>query len=261
MKIGMISNYQDNGFDYALQNKMEFIEICNNFDPDTERFINSMPAIKANIERTGIAVGSVGRWNHDLNEGGRINPEKLQKYKDELNAAAAIGSDVYVCGVNRDDSVSLFKNYLAAIDMFSELVKEAEGKNIKVAVQNCDWNNFIVNPIDWEIVLGEIPQLTIKYDCSHCYNRGNNYLTELSDWGERISHIHIKGTTHAGGKRWVDDPPAGMDDIKWGSVFSILYARKYTGGLSLEPHSGTWHGDLCTKGIQFTYDYISKFVF
>ena len=89
----------------------------------------------------------------------------------------------------------------------------------------------------------------------------HRYLTELSDWGERVSHIHIKGTTHAGGKRWVDDPPAGMDDIKWGSVFSILYARGYNGGLSIEPHSGTWHGELCTKGIRFTHDFISKFVF
>lgn len=260
MKIGMISGYHSGGFDFARDSKMEFIEICNNFDSDTENFMKSAESIKANIERTGVLVGSVGRWNHSLNEGGKINREKLKKYIWEMETAAYLGSPVYVCGINRDPSVSMYKNYTAAIEMFGAIIEAAKDKNIKIAVQNCDWNNFIVNPADWDIVLGELDELTIKYDCSHSYNRGNNYLSELSDWCERVSHIHIKGTTHAGGKRWVDDPPAGMDDIKWPSVFSVLYARGYDGGLSIEPHSKTWHGELGAKGINFTYNYISKFL-
>lgn len=239
---------------------MNFIEICNNFDSETDNFMKSAESIKAEIERTGVLIGSVGRWNHSLNEGGTINKEKLEKYKWEMETAAYLGSPVYVCGINRDPSVSMYKNYTAAIEMFGSLIEFAKDKNIKIAVQNCDWNNFVVNPADWEIVLGELDALTIKYDCSHAYNRGKNYLQELSDWGERVSHFHVKGTTHAGGKRWVDDPPAGMDDIKWSSVFSVLYARRYDGGLSIEPHSSTWQGALGEKGIKFTYNYISNFV-
>ena len=71
--------------------------------------------------------------------------------------------------------------------------------------------------------------------------------------------MHVKGTTHAG-SRPVDDPPAGMDDIRWSSLFSILYARKYDGDLSIEPHSATWQGKLGDAGVAFTRDFIRPFI-
>ena len=74
-----------------------------------------------------------------------------------------------------------------------------------------------------------------------------------------FAHMHVKGTTHAG-RRGVDDPPAGMDDIQWGSLFSILYARKYNGDLSIEPHSATWQGELGEAGVAFTKNFMQKFV-
>ena len=118
------------------------------------------------------------------------------------------------------------KFYLVACgSFFSELIKRADGR-IKIAVQNCSWNNFIVSPKEWEVVLGELPSLMIKYDASHAYNRNEGYLGQLNDWCDRVAHIHIKGTTHAG-KKAVADPPAGMDDIMWRPLFSILYSNGY----------------------------------
>ena len=64
----------------------------------------------------------------------------------------------------------------------------------------------------------------IKYDASHAYNRNEDYLGQLNDWCDRVAHVHIKGTTHAG-KKAVADPPAGMDDILWRPLFSILYSK------------------------------------
>ena len=58
----------------------------------------------------------------------------------------------------------------------------------------------------------------------------------------------------------MDDPPAGMDDIKWRSLFAILYARKYNGDLSIEPHSATWQGELGKKGVDFTAKFIKEFI-
>jgi sugar phosphate isomerase/epimerase len=81
----------------------------------------------------------------------------------------------------------------------------------------------------------------------------------MSDWGERIAHFHIKGVVRAG-DRAVDDPPAGMDDINWGAVFAILYARGYKGDLSIEPHSKTWSGELGDAGVVYTRKFIEKFI-
>ena len=131
--------------------------------------------------------------------------------------------------------------------------------HIIIAIQNCHWNNFIDSPEQWKVILGENPDLWLKYDASHAYNRNADYLAEMSDYGEKIAHFHVKGTTHAG-SRAVSDPPAGMDDLHWGSIFSILYARGYDGDLSIEPHSKTWQGELGAAGVEFTRQFISKFV-
>ena len=108
-------------------------------------------------------------------------------------------------------------------------------------------------------MLGELPELCLKYDPSHAYSRSADYLAELSDWGERVAHVHVKGITRAG-KCAIDDPPAGMDDLKWGAIFSILYARGYDGDLSIEPHSKTWRGERGAAGVAFTKRFIEQYM-
>lgn len=258
MRLGRIIGYNAEGFDTVKNTKLDFIEVCCNHQPDMENFIAAKDDIKANIARTGIDISCVGRWNHDVQENGKLIPEKLEAYLALVDAAVEVGAKTFVCGCNYDESVSLYKNYTNAIALFDALIKRADGK-LKVAIENCDWNNFVVSPKHWEVVLGELPELCIKYDASHAYNRGEDYLEQLSDWGERVAHVHIKGTTHAG-KRAVDDPPAGMDDIMWRPLFSILYARGYNGDLSIEPHSRTWRGPLGNAGVAFTRDFIRGFM-
>lgn len=260
MRLGRIQNdYSAEGFDLVKNSELEFIEICCNNDAESEKLIASKDSVKEQISRTGIDVSCVGRWNHSLMRDGGIDRSASDIYYRLLDTAVELGARTFVCGCNYDSSVSLYKNYSNMISFLSSLCDKARGTGVKVALQNCDWNNFITSPEHWEMVLGEIPELYIKYDASHAYNRGQNYLDQLSDWGERVAHVHIKGTTHAG-KKWVDDPPAGMDDIKWGSLFSILYARKYDGDLSIEPHSATWSGELGNAGVAYTRDFIRKFI-
>lgn len=259
MRLGRIQNdFSAQGFDLVAEQGLDFIEICCNFPHDMDNVIASVDSIKEQIARTGIDVSCVGRWNHDIQENGEINEERLAHYIRLLDAAIEIGAKTFVCGCNYDKSICLFDNYKNAIYMFSRLIEHADGR-IKIAIQNCDWHNFIVSPEHWEIVLGALPELYLKFDASHAYNRGENYLDQLSDWCDRVAHVHIKGIVHAG-KNSVDDPPAGMDDISWRSLFAILYARGYNGDLSIEPHSKTWRGELGNAGVLFTRDFIRGFI-
>lgn len=38
----------------------------------------------------------------------------------------------------------------------------------------------------------------IKFDASHAYKRSEDYLEQLSDWGEKVAHFHLKGIVKAG---------------------------------------------------------------
>ena len=260
MRLGRIqNNYTAEGFDLVAAQGLSFIEICCNNAEEAQALIDAKESVQAEIARTGIDVSCVGRWNHDLQENGGIHEEKLKTYIDLLDTAIELGAKTFVCGINYDESVSLFRNYQNAVSFFRTLCDHAKGTGIKVAVQNCKWNNFVISPDQWKVVLGEVEDLWIKFDASHAYHRGDNYLAELSDWGHRVAHIHIKGTTIAG-KTKVADPPAGMDDIKWPSLFAILYSIGYDGDLSIEPHSKIWKGELGAAGIDFTKKFISQYL-
>lgn len=258
MRLGRICGYDKEAFERIKNQGLDFIEVCCNNEDELDAFVAAKENTKALISQTGIGISSVGRWNHDLVVDGKLVEVRVAKYQALLLTARELGAKTFVCGINYDQSISLYQNYGLAIAFFSKLVKLADGK-IKVAVQNCDWNNYVVSPREWEVILGEIPELMIKYDPSHAYNGGRDYMAETSDWGERIAHFHVKGTTHAG-SRTVADPPAGMDDIRWGAVFSILYDRGYDGDLSIEPHSSTWLGELGNAGVLFTRDFIRKLI-
>ena len=260
MRLGRIQNkYTADGFDLVKNSGLDFIEICCNNESDMQKLVAAKDSVKAEIARTGIDVSCVGRWNHDILENGKISEAHLGEYKKLLDTAIELGAKTFVCGCNYDESLSLYRNYSLAIEFFGTLIEHAGDSGIRIAIQNCHWNNFIVAPEHWKIVLGELSDLWLKFDASHTYNRHDDYLAELSDWGERVAHVHIKGTTHAGARK-VDDPPAGMDDIQWSSLFAILYARGYNGDLSIEPHSKTWHGELGDAGVAFTRDFIRKFM-
>ncbi|MBE6552097.1 MAG: sugar phosphate isomerase/epimerase [Ruminococcaceae bacterium] len=259
MRIGRIQNdYSASGFDLVKNSGLEFVEICRNDDNEAERLIADKESVKEQIIRTGIDVSSVGRWNHNILKNGKIDEERFERYAALLDTAIYLNAKTFVCGCNYDDSLSLFKNYCNAIEFFGRLIERADGR-INVAIHNCEWGNFVYSPKQWEVVLGELSKLYIKFDPSHAYNRGSDYLSELSDWCERVAHIHIKGTVHAG-KRHVDDPPAGMDDINWRAFFAILYSRGYDGDLSIEPHSGAWLGERGNAGVKFTADYMRQFI-
>ncbi len=259
MKFGMINGFSDKSFDYVKSKGLSFIEICRNYDEDTLKFIDAVDDIKRNIERTGIEIASVGRWNALPNVGGKLDADVYDLMVRTMDAAHAVGAPVFVCGCNQDKEISLLRNFNFAVEYFSRLLEEADKRNMKLAVYNCSWGNFVHSPAQWSIVLGELPQLMLKYDCSHAYYRNSDYLEELDKWCERIAHFHVKGAVSVNGRR-IDDPPAGMDNLDWPRIFAILYKHGYDAGLSIEPHSATWKGELGEVGVDFTINYIRPFI-
>lgn len=267
MKLGMIcesmqDQYGPVAFSSCEKLGLDFIEVCCNFDKDTDDFLAKVSETKKYVENSPVKIGSVGRWNLHANKGGIIDAKELDKNIRLMNAAAEVGSPVFVCGCNYDGDVSRYKNYGAAIEYFSRITEEANKIGIKAATYNCDWGNFVCHSAAWDIILQEVPDLWIKYDPSHAFHRTRgylNYLEELDRWLPRIAHMHVKGAAYLNGEG-IDDPPAGMDQIDWNTVFVLIYKYGYDAGLSIEPHSSVWNGELGEKGVQFTIDFIRKFM-
>ena len=261
MKLGIIRNQNDeNAFAFAKEKGLSFVELCLNFEPEAQQFIAQADVLKKRSEEAGIPFASIGRWNASpLDEQGKIRPHLLEEAKRTIDAAHALGCPVYVCGATWVEGLSLYQNYTAAIRFFGEVLDYARPLGMKVAIYNCHWSNWITGAKEWEVVLGELPELGIKFDASHSIAGGRDYITELRDWANRIYHVHIKGFVQIGGQ-YVDAPPAGLDAINWPTEMAILYSAHYNGGLSIEPHSEVWQGELGARGIDYTIRYMKQFL-
>ena len=260
MKLGIIQDWTEDGFRYAASKGLQAVEYCVNGNYDTAEFASHVPELKTYIEKYGICVGSIGRWGFlRIDANGKIIPSALQDDKNLIDAASALGCPVFNCGCNYTDGLSFAENCRIAKEYFSLLLDYAEGKNVKIAVFNCDWGNFVVSSDTWRVILTDLPKLGIKYDTSHCIGRGGDYLKEMLDWGDRIYHFHVKGSSYIAGEHY-DDPPAGLDDVKWGPVMNLLYTKGYDGMLSIEPHSDKWKGALGDWGVDFTIAFIRPYI-
>ncbi len=258
MKLGIIVSPTADSFDYASALDLEFVEFCFNVGYDVKQLSGIVPELKAASARTGVAVGSIGRWGSDrIAKDGNLIMEELQVSYDLIDAASDLGCPVFVCGCNYIEERSYYENVVSAIEYFSRLIEYGKNKGVQIAAYNCHWNSFIVDETAWKLIHAHLPELGIKYDPSHARYAGQDYLKEMRDWGHRFLHVHIKGSVIIDGARF-DDPPAGMDQTEWGTFMAVLYGVGYDGGLSIEPHSHTWSGELGEKGVKYTVDMMNR---
>lgn len=260
MVLGIIKRWERENIRSVKELGLTAVEFCVNYDAEAADILAKKEEVKASCEEFGVKVGSLGRWGMPrFDAQGGIIPAALQQDKELIDLARFFDCPVYNVGCNYIEGKDFSENCKNAVKYFSLLLDYAQDKNVKIAVYNCEWDNFVCEPKAWREVLGALPALGVKYDTSHCINRGGDYLKEIADWGERIYHFHIKGNLRVNGETY-DDSPAGLDTTKWGAVMALLYIKNYNGMLSIEPHSGNWHGARGEWGVRFTVNFMRPFI-
>ena len=264
MKLGIIASPEnETTFETVKSLGLDGMEFTVNHNIDSKKFLDDVPVIRKRLAQNGLAALSVGRWGMKrVDDDGKRIPEAFEHDKNVILGASQLGCPVFNCGCNYAKNRTLQENYEIAIGYFADLIAFAEDKNVKIAVYNCEWENFVIEPEQWRVVMPALPTLGIKYDPSHCTERTGGYdayLPEMLAFGDRFYHFHVKGSLIVGGKRY-DDPPAGMDGINWGAVFDILYTKNYAGAVCYEPHSPYWTGKKGRWGIDFSLNYIKPFL-
>jgi sugar phosphate isomerase/epimerase len=261
MKLGMIYAVREESFKSAANQGLDFVEFCINGGYDTDGFLNQLPQIKAWMETYQVGVGSIGRWKTNiLDINGDIDHRELEIAYELIDAASYLNCPNYVCGCNFIDTLSYYENCTRAIEFFEKLIEYGKSQKVDISTYNCRKTNFVHSPLAWTIIHGHLRNLGIKYDPSHAVYHEGDYLKEALAWGHRFYHVHLKGSLVVDGLR-IDDPPAGLDQTDWKAFMSILYAKKYDRGLSIEPHSPNWQGELGSKGVEYTLAYMKSLLF
>lgn len=262
MKLGLITTWTEDGIkrirDYGLENA----EFCINEGNDGAKVLASAPEVNVNLEKYGVSVGACGRWGSKrVDENGKMIEAQFGHDVNLIKFCSEIGCPVYNCGVNFAENLTFEQNCDVASEYLTRLVEEGKKNNVKIAVYNCNWENFIHSPHEWDIILKNVEGLGIKFDPSHSINHnggGEDYLVEMRDYADKFYHFHLKGVVYIDGKKY-DEPPVGLDSVRWGNVFDILYTKNYDGLCSLEPHSPQWTGRKASWGVHFSVNYMKQF--
>lgn len=256
MKLGMISWITEECFIQAREKELEFIEL--DVNDRAEEFLMNADLLKEYVEKYDMPVQAVGRWGSQRITKDGINQEELELEYKLIDASVPLRCEVYITGCNYIEELSYYENCTLAIQYFEKLIEFGKKYDIKIATYNCSWNNFVRNSMAYTMIHGYLKDLYIKYDPSHCLcHDGGNYMKDVVEWGDRFAHVHLKGVIMIDGQLY-DSPPAGMDEINWPAFLSVLYAKGYKGGLSIEPHSENWMGELGNKGVDRTIEYFKK---
>ena len=255
MELGIISWISEADFVRVKNKGLSFVEL--DVNDRAQEFLEHLAEVKEYSAKYGLPVAAIGRWGSNRICAEGICAEELELECQLIDAAGELGCGVYITGCNYVDELSYYENCTHAIHYFEKLIAYGRDKNVKIATYNCRWNNFVCDPEAFRIIHGYLKDLYIKYDPSHCVYAGGDYLKEARDWGSRFIHVHIKGSLVVEGQRF-DDPPAGLDMTNWKAFLAILYAKGYDGGLSIEPHSENWRGELGEKGVDLTIRYIRQ---
>ncbi|MFV0424226.1 MAG: sugar phosphate isomerase/epimerase family protein [Bacilli bacterium] len=254
MKLSCIIENDFKDLEYFKSIGIENFELCTHENAD--EFFQNIASIKQIIKDNQVNIISLGRWGAKKIIDGQVCNRQLQIDFNHIKIANELGSKLFCTGINYDDELSVLDNYNITVNYFQKLIEYGKQYDVEIAVVNCDWNNYILGSEQWKILLGSLPELKIKYDPSHIYYRSVDYLKELEFLGDKVGHVHLKGCVKVDNNRF-DDPPAGLDQIDWNSILTILYANNYDGYLSIEPHATKINRKITKKGVEYTYNYFA----
>lgn len=204
MTLGMISWIHEEDFQRVKAKGLSFVEL--DVNDRVKEFLDALEQTKEYSKKYDLPVAAIGRWGSARIDENGIREEELAIEYSLIDAAAELGTGIYITGCNYVDSLSYYENCSFAIAYFEKLIAYGKEKNIKIATYNCRWNNFVCNAEAYKIIHGYLKDLYIKYDTSHCINAGGDYLQETRDWGKRFIHVHLKGAVKIEGKVY-DNPP------------------------------------------------------
>ena len=149
----------------------------------------------------------------------------------------------------------------AFLDVWCEVKKYADDVGVTLCVQSGGQT-----PQSWDIIFSRMDGIGLKYDPSFSLQAGRSYASEIVKYGKLIKHVHVKDevifeqtTDFSQGLKPHRYVPAGMGDIRWGTVIALLYEEGYTGDLAIETHSAYW-GSNMEKDLILSKRHLEQFI-
>lgn len=217
------------------------------------------------------------------------NPEARQASINHLmkliDASAALGVNMVTTFIGRDQSKSVEENLKLVGEIWPPILRHAEEKNVKVAIENCpmlfgedQWpggQNIMTSPVLWRKIFDILKSdnLGINYDPSHFVWQMMDYIAPIYEFRYKIFHVHFKDIKLYPEKLkkcgvmaypldYMNPKIPGLGDINWSKFVSALTDIGYDGAAVLEIEDKSFENSKqdIIDSILLSKRYMSQFV-
>lgn len=217
------------------------------------------------------------------------NLEKRAANIEHLEKLICASSKLDVCMVTtflgRVQDKNVEENLEYVKDIWPPIIRLAEEKNVKVAIENCpmlfnadQWpggQNLMTTPKIWQQVFDMIPSdnFGINYDPSHFVWQMIDYIKPVYQFKDKIFHIHCKDIKVYHDKLdqvgimaypldFMSPKLPGLGDVDWGKYISALTDIGYDGPICIEVEDKSFEGSekKILDSLRLSKRYIEQFV-
>ena len=275
MKLGIVSAIYD-GFTFeeavenAVKNGCECMEVAcwpqgkaerryagvshidvDNTTPEYITYIKNFCAEK------GIEISSLAFYPHTMDGNLEKRTAALEHLNTVINMSALLGVNLVTTFIGRDQTKTVEKNLDLLKEIWPPIIKLAEEKGVKVAIENCpmlfgadQWpggQNLFTTPALWRKMFEILPSdnFGINYDPSHFIWQQIDYIKPIYEFKDKIFHVHCKDIklypdrlndvgVMAYPLEYMSPKLPGLGDVDWGKYISALTDIGYNSFVCIE---------------------------
>ena len=235
--------------------------------------------------KKNIEIAALGYYPNPLDQDDEKRQISFSHIKKLIDAAVKLKVSLVSTFIGKNQYISDQENFILFKKYWPEIIRYAESKQIKIAIENCpmyftqdEWpggQNLASSPYIWKIMFEEIPSdyFGLAYDPSHLYLQRMDYLKPLSEFKDKIFHIHFKDIKLDMDKineYGIFTPPLnymqpkipGEGGIDWKIFINKLKETNYQGSTCVEIEDKDYEDsyESILKAVKNSYDHLVKYI-
>ena len=241
--------------------------------------------IKDYCKNKNIEISSLAFYPNTMDGDLEKRTANIEHLKKVINMSAIMGVNMVTTFVGRDQTKSVEENLELFAQIWPDIIKLAEEKGVKVAIENCpmlfgrdQWpggQNLFTTPKLWrkcfEIIKSD--NFGINYDPSHFIWQQIDYVKPLYEFKDKIFHVHFKDIKLYEDKlndvgimayplEYMSPKLPGLGDVNWGKYVSALTDIGFNGFACVEVEDKAFEGSRedILKSVELSYRYMRQFV-
>jgi len=220
----------------------------------------------------GISISGLGYYPNPLTSDTAAQRIYVDHIKRLIGAASRLGVPVVNTFIGRDHTKSVEDNWPVFLEIWRDIIAEADATNIKIGIENCPMS-FTQDewPGAWEQIPS--PNFGLNYDPSHMIIQHMDVAYPIMTFPERLHHVHAKDARidpeqlNEHGilsypNLWHTPKLPGMGDVDWPRFFSYLTSVGYDGAVCVEVEDRAYEGNLEQRiaALRQSYNYLRQFI-